>query len=171
MIKLICLSLFATLLHTAYGQFSFGNSEGSGYPRIKLGGPLGQLIGGGSSGLNLNSGLGQVLSTIMNSAVGAASQSNNGGGSPLTQLATAASTNYINALRSSLPFSQFLSNGNGGGQSQGQGSYGAASHQIYNTIPGPMNMLQQDPSMYAGQGFDASQFNPAMLQQFQQESK
>ncbi|KAF7492462.1 hypothetical protein SSS_08280 [Sarcoptes scabiei] len=97
------------------GQFSFE----AGYPRFKLPGPLGQLISG--QGLNLgsmNSGFGQILGSLISNA----GSSSNSGGGPLSQLATAASTQYINAVRSSPLFSQFT-----GSSSQSMPSSGPAS--------------------------------------------
>lgn len=156
---LIALSLVAMLLGTASAQL-FGGGD---YPRIKLS----NLIGGGGGGGG-SSGLGQVISSLLSSANSANS------GSPLQQLATAASTSYINAIRAALPFGQY---GGGGQQHQHQHSsyqphqhqgplhYGAASQQIFNTLPNPMGLLgaggNEAPNFYGAGAFDSlANYNP-----------
>lgn len=166
------------------GQFSLSNAltgggsseSGSSYPRIKLAGPLGQLIGG--QGISLNSGLGQVLSSIISGAASGSSSNSNSGG-PLSQLATAASTQYINAIRA-LPFGQFGLGGNGqssGGPPQSPshqpGHHGGPPGGPYNgpMYPGLSNSMNfmNDASMgpYGGQNFDAgAHFGPNSFPQF-----
>ena len=171
------------------GQFSLSNAltgggsseSGSSYPRIKLAGPLGQLIGG--QGISLNSGLGQVLSSIISGAASGSSSNSNSGG-PLSQLATAASTQYINAIRA-LPFGQFGLGGNGqssGGPPQSPshqpGHHGGPPGGPYNgpMYPGLSNSMNfmNDASMgpYGGQNFDAgAHFGPNSFPQFSPDSK
>lgn len=153
-------------LHLANGQFSLsGNSDtSSSYPRIKLAGPLGQLIGG--QGISLNSGLGQVLSSIISSATNAGSSSSGG---PLSQLATAASTNYINAIRSLPPFNQF------GGNQQStphHGQFNGPSGHQFNAMHNPINYLTPDNNLYGAQGnLENGHFGPNSFPHFQSESK
>lgn len=164
----IALSLIVMIIGTTSVRAQFFG--GGDYPRLKLSQLIGGSGGGGgssSSGLNLNSGLGQVISSLLGSA------SSSSSASPLQQLATAASTSYINAIRSALPFGQY---GGGGAQHQHQHSsyqphnhqgpmhYGAASQQIFNTLPNPMGLLgagNEAPNFYGAGGFDSLQgYNP-----------
>ncbi|KPM03382.1 hypothetical protein QR98_0018130 [Sarcoptes scabiei] len=140
----------SVLFQSSTGQFSFE----AGYPRFKLPGPLGQLISG--QGLNLgsmNSGFGQILGSLISNA----GSSSNSGGGPLSQLATAASTQYINAVRSSPLFSQFTGSSSQSMPSSGPASpigpgpmasgphaYGPHQHPMFN----PMTLLNADQSMY-----------------------
>lgn len=163
--KITCFVLCLVSIHVANGQFSLGGSSdsSSSYPRLKLAGPLGQLIGG--QGLSLNSGIGQVLSSLISSA-----SSGSSGGGPLSQLATAASTNYINAIRASLPFSQFT-----GGNQQQHASHGPQhGHQFSHPSPpmfgGMGNFMGGDNGMYGAQhNFDnGHQFGPNAFSQYNQ---
>ena len=169
-------SLFFCVLsvHLAHGQFSLGGSgDSSGsYPRIKLAGPLGQLIGG--QGISLNSGLGQVLGSLISTA--ATGGSSNSGG-PLSQLATAASTNYINAIRSLPAFSQFMGNQQQQTQQQQHGQFNAPSGHLYNGVQNTLNFLSAESNLYGGQhNFDnghngAAHFGQNAFPHFPAESK
>lgn len=160
--KLVCLFFSVISLHLVSGQYPFGGGDSSsvGYPRIKLGGPLGQLISGQGLGLGsgLGSGFGQVLSSLINNGGGSS------GGGPLSQLATAASNTYINAIRSTLPgFGQLA--GGLGGASAGQGHQhsqysqygGAGGHPLYGGMQNPLNFLTGD-SPLSGYGGQSSQY-------------
>lgn len=147
--KITCL-LVCMLLHIVSGQFSFGGSSDSGFSGFKLSGPLGQLMRG-SSPLNLmtsNYGFGQILGSLINSG------SNSGG--PLSQLATAASSQYINALRSNPLLSQFanVAAGQQSGPPSAASPYAAPpSHQPHSPhhhsmYQNPMALLGGDSSMY-----------------------
>ncbi|OTF70826.1 hypothetical protein BLA29_007527 [Euroglyphus maynei] len=150
--KIVCL-FFCMLLHIVSGQFSFGGSSDSGFSGFKLSGPLGSLMRG-SSPLNLmtsNYGFGQILGSLINGGT-----SSSGSGGPLSQLATAASSQYINALRSNPLLSQFA-NVAGGSQQSGPSSSSYAAppsshpqlsphhHSMYQN---PMAFLGGDSSMY-----------------------
>ena len=165
-------------VHLVNGQFSLGGSgDSSSYPRIKLAGPLGQLIGG--QGISLNSGLGQVLSSIISSASNGGSSSSSSGG-PLSQLATAASTQYINAIRSLPAFNQFAGNqqGQSHGPAHGQFNGQQSGHGLYNNgMQNPLNFMSADNNnLYGGQhNFDnapsGGHFGQNAFQHFPAESK
>ncbi|KAH9424416.1 hypothetical protein DERP_004600 [Dermatophagoides pteronyssinus] len=158
------------------GQFSFGGFGGSGdsdsnsggggiggFSGFKLSGPLGQLMRGSSS-LNLmnsNFGLGQILGTLMSGSTSGVS-----GGGPLTQLATAASSQYMNALRSNPLLSSFANVAAGGSQQSGgppsSSSYAAppspsSSHPQFS--PNHHSMFQNPMAMFGGAG-DSSMYGP-----------
>lgn len=154
--------LLSVGVHLAHGQFGLsGSGDSSGqFPRIKLAGPLGQLIGG--QGISLNSGLGQVLSSIINTAANAAGSNSNSASNPLQQLATAASSNYINAIRA-LPFGQFVGGGSSQGQQQQQQQQhsqynGPSGHGLYNQMQNPINFLTPDSNLFGSQhgGYDGN---------------
>lgn len=159
--KLVCLFFSVISLHLVSGQYPFGGGDSSsvGYPRIKLAGPLGQLISG--QGLGLGSGFGQVLSSLINNAGGSGGGSSVGG--PLSQLATAASNTYINAIRSTLPGLGQLTGGLGGasaGQSHNQYSQygGAGGHPMYGGMQNPLNFLTGDSPLSGYGGPQSSQY-------------
>lgn len=162
--SLLLLCVLLSVHPAVHGQFGLSGSSDSSsqYPRIKLAGPLGQLIGG--QGISLNSGLGQVLSSIINTAANAAGSGSNSngasGGSPLQQLATAASSNYINAIRA-LPFGQFVGGGSSQSQQQpqqvqGHSQFGNGPHGLYGGMQNPINFLTPDSNLFGGQhgGYD-----------------
>lgn len=164
----IILSLFC---HLASGQFSF--SSDGGYPRLKLSSSLGQLISGQGIGFGpVSSGFGQILGSLINNAGSSSS-------SPLTQLATAASTQYMNMVRSNPLFSQYT------GQTQQapspmsyQQPYAAAhgppqhvQQSMYNPMQGSMGLLGGDSSMYGpppGAGYDSHFGGSSIFPQYAQ---
>lgn len=164
----IILSLFC---HFASGQFSF--SSDGGYPRLKLSSSLGQLISGQGIGFGpVSSGFGQILGSLINNAGSSSS-------SPLTQLATAASTQYMNMVRSNPLFSQYTGQAQQappspmGYQQPYAAAHGPPQHvqqSMYNPMPSSMGLLGGDSSMYGppGAGYDSHFGGSSIFPQYAQ---
>jgi len=95
---------YCAVICVCSAQFTIGGSQQqqqsqSQYPRIKIGGPLGQLIPGG---INLGSGFGSMLNQLLSSASGSSSgggAESSSSGIQIPGLSTAASSPYVNAMR------------------------------------------------------------------------
>jgi len=138
-------------------QFSIGGQSSqsgmaSQYPRIKIGGPLGQLI---PNGINLGSGLGSMLNQLIGSTTG----SGNSGGS-----SSSASSPYVNAMRGyggASPYNQMSSQLSAYNSPLSTASlYGSASSQPYSGLSSASLYGGGPQAKYPGGNPFGSSFSP-----------